>query len=64
MKLNGEEIEVKEEISIGKMIEEKGYRRERVAVELNGEILPKNKYDETMIKNDDVIEVVSFVGGG
>ncbi|MBR1443911.1 MAG: sulfur carrier protein ThiS [Firmicutes bacterium] len=64
MRLNGEETEVKEEMSIGKLLEEKGYRRERVAVELNGEILPKNKYDDTMIKNDDVIEVVSFVGGG
>ena len=35
-----------------------------IAVECNEEIVPKAKYDETVIQNGDVIEVVSFVGGG
>ena len=35
-----------------------------LAVEINGEILPKSKYRETTIKSDDNVEIVSFVGGG
>ncbi len=40
------------------------YDIRRVAVERNGEIVPKTQYDEVVIEEDDVIEVVSFVGGG
>ncbi len=41
-----------------------GYDRARVAVERNGEIVPKAAYEETVLQDGDVIEVVSFVGGG
>ena len=36
----------------------------RIAVERNGDIVPKAQYDETMLCDGDVVEVVSFVGGG
>ena len=36
----------------------------RVAVEKNGEIVPKNNYDNTILSDGDSLEVVSFVGGG
>ena len=36
----------------------------RVAVELNGDIVPKAQYSEIVFKDDDNVEVVSFVGGG
>ena len=36
----------------------------RIAVERNGEIVPKRLYGETVLQDDDVLEVVSFVGGG
>ncbi|SHI99092.1 sulfur carrier protein ThiS [Fibrobacter sp. UWP2] len=36
----------------------------RIAVELNEEIVPKAKYAETTLADGDVVEVVSFVGGG
>ena len=35
-----------------------------VHIEKNGEIVPKSKYSEVTIQDEDVIEVVSFVGGG
>ena len=35
-----------------------------VAVEYNGSIVPKNQYEEKILTDGDVIEVVSFVGGG
>lgn len=40
------------------------YDSKRIAVERNGEIVPKAQYDETILQDDDVLEVVSFVGGG
>ncbi len=40
------------------------YNPARIAVERNGEIVPKRLYGETVLRDDDVIEVVSFVGGG
>ena len=36
----------------------------RIAVEKNGEIVPKASYDSTVLKDGDILEVVSFVGGG
>lgn len=36
----------------------------RIAVEKNGEIVPKAQYAETILHDGDVVEVVSFVGGG
>lgn len=36
----------------------------RVAVELNGDIVPKAQYSDTIFKDGDSVEVVSFVGGG
>ena len=40
------------------------YDLKRIAVEINGQIVPKAKYAETLLKDGDVVEVVSFVGGG
>lgn len=45
-------------------LESKGYRLNIVAVELNGNILPKAQYESYIITESDTIEVVSFVGGG
>lgn len=36
----------------------------RVAVEKNGEIVPKNRLSDTYLEDEDSLEVVSFVGGG
>lgn len=41
-----------------------GYKTEFVAVELNGEILPRVNYPDTVLSDGDKLEVVSFVGGG
>lgn len=41
-----------------------GYDTKRIAVECNERIIPKTQYAQIVLKNDDVLEVVSFVGGG
>ena len=38
--------------------------RKKVAIELNGKIIPQNKYDKKKIKDNDKIEIVQFIGGG
>ena len=36
----------------------------RIAVEKNGDIVPKSQYETVVLKDGDTVEVVSFVGGG
>lgn len=62
--VNGQQEEYLEKISVTSYLESKKMRTDRVAVELNGEIIPKSMYGDTMIKDQDQLEIVSFVGGG
>ena len=62
-RINGEEINA-ENALISEYLEKTGYSPERVAVMVNGEILPKTEYTKTRISDNDEIEVVGFVGGG
>lgn len=50
--------------SVSEYLTENGYDIKRVAVELNGDILPKAQYESTILNDEDSVEVVSFVGGG
>lgn len=50
--------------SIASYLKEAGYDATRVAVEVNGEIVPKRSFGETVMKDGDTVEVVGFVGGG
>ncbi|MGN1467900.1 MAG: sulfur carrier protein ThiS [Ruminococcus sp.] len=61
--INGEKLE-KSEIRLSDYLAEKKYKTERIAVELNGDILPKSQYETTVLKDGDKAEIVSFVGGG
>lgn len=64
MKLNGKDFTLNASLSLTAFLEENGYKLTRVAAELNGEIIPKSVYSETMLKDTDVLEVVTFMGGG
>ena len=63
VKINGEELNI-----VGKTVAEylvtTSYDPKRIAVERNGDIVPKAQYGETVLKDGDSVEVVSFVGGG
>ncbi len=63
IKINGK-AEALAGLNIAEIVEKSGYNKARVAVELNGNIVPKAKYAETVVKENDTLEVVSFVGGG
>ena len=64
IKVNGKEIEPEKATSVEVYLENAGYQMKRIAVELNGEILPKNEYAYRMLEDGDRMEVVTFVGGG
>ncbi|MDO4890787.1 MAG: sulfur carrier protein ThiS [Coriobacteriaceae bacterium] len=61
--INGESVEA-EGKTLAAYLAESGYATKRVAVELNGEIVPKVAYDETVLSAGDEVEIVAFVGGG
>ena len=63
VKINGEELKVAGK-SISEYLATTNYDPKRIAVERNGDIVPKAQYEETMLRDGDVVEVVSFVGGG
>ncbi len=63
VKINGEVIQV-EGIVIAQYLNENKYNTNRIAIELNGDILPKSQYDSTVLSDGDVMEIVCFVGGG
>ncbi len=63
VRINGTESNISGK-TVAHYLVENGYNINRVAVELNGDILPKSQYADTFLKNGDVIEIVSFVGGG
>lgn len=50
--------------TISEYLAEHGYDSSKIALEQNGNIVPKAQYDKTTFADGDVIEVVSFVGGG
>lgn len=63
VQINGEQKDV-QGMSLITYLEQEGYQKNRIAVECNGEILPKVEYEQKILQDGDVLEIVSFVGGG
>lgn len=63
VKINGVEMNVAGK-TVAEYLATTNYDSKRIAVERNGDIVPKAKYGETLLQDGDNIEVVSFVGGG
>lgn len=64
MKVNGEIFEFRVDMTVSNLIAEMGFSEAMVAVELNLDILPRDSFSSTVLKENDCIEVVRFVGGG
>jgi len=64
MKLNGKTVEIKSGETLLSLLESLGHKPARVAAELNGSIIPREKFATTFLCDDDTLEVVCFVGGG
>ena len=63
VKINGTELNISNQ-TVAQYLAENSYDLKRVAVELNGDILPKAQYESTLLQDGDTVEIVSFVGGG
>ena len=64
MIVNGKEIVLQKESSIMEFLEKEGYDPTKVAVEKNGGIVPKIKFETEILSDNDKMEIVCFVGGG
>jgi thiamine biosynthesis protein ThiS len=62
--LNGKRVELDGARTIADLLRSRGLDPRLVAVEHNGEIVPRDRYEECELRDGDVIEVVHFVGGG
>ena len=63
VKVNGKELDLAGK-TVAEYILTTDYDAKRIAVERNGEIVFKSQYSETVLKDGDSIEIVSFAGGG
>lgn len=64
IQINGKQHENLEGKSVLSVIEALGFKPERVAIELNGDIVRRASFSDVTIADGDKIEIVHFVGGG
>jgi sulfur carrier protein len=64
VKINGKEAADVCGITVSQYLSANNYNPTHIVVELNEEILPKTEYDSTAIADGDVVEILSFMGGG
>lgn len=62
--VNGEPMELPDGLTVAALLSHLGVRGDRVAVERNGEVVKKARHAEQKLAPDDVLEIVTFVGGG
>jgi len=64
VQVNGEIRDVADHSTLSDLVDELSLAPARIAVELNGEVVRRNKWTETVLSEGDRLEVVHFVGGG
>ena len=64
IQLNGKKIKIKLKITIFDLLKRFKLNNKKVAIEHNGIIVPSNNYKKKFLKNNDIIEIVHFIGGG
>ena len=64
LQINGETREFADGLTLAALIAELGSKPDRVAVELNLQIVSRDQWQDTILRNGDRLEIVHFVGGG
>ena len=64
IQLNGKAYPLDQECNIDDFLSKLSIDKTKVAIELNKSVVPKDKYSETKLANKDVVEIVTFIGGG
>jgi thiamine biosynthesis protein ThiS len=64
LQINGELRDFPSPLSLSALVQQLGMKQDRVAIELNRHIAPRELWDETQLAEGDQLEIVHFVGGG
>ena len=64
IQLNGDSYEINNGTNLNELLNKLKIQKNKVAVEVNGVIIEKNKYLKLILNKDDKIEIVHFIGGG
>jgi sulfur carrier protein len=64
IQLNGSSYEIKIGINLNELLNKLNIKQNKVAIEVNGEIIEKNKYKNLILSKNDKVEIVHFIGGG
>ena len=62
--VNGETREIQNEINLSELLKQLSLPSERIAIELNKEVVRRKDWETIQVKDSDKIEIVHFVGGG
>jgi sulfur carrier protein len=63
--VNGKETNIPDGLTISELLVEENVKMpQMVSVELNGQILKRSEFDQTVLKDDDKVEFLYFMGGG
>ena len=64
IQLNGDPYEINDRTNLNELLNKLKIQKNKVAIEVNGEIVQKDKYQNLILKKDDKVEIVHFIGGG
>ena len=64
IQLNGNPYEINTETNLNQLLNKLKIQKTKVAIEVNGAIVEKNKYSKVILNKDDKVEIVHFIGGG
>jgi len=64
IQLNGDPYEINDGTNLNELLNKLKIRKNKVAIEVNGEIIEKNKYLNLILNKGDKVEIVQFIGGG
>ena len=64
IQLNGDPYEINDDTNLNELLNKLKIQKNKVAIEVNGEIVEKNKYINLILNKDDKVEIVHFIGGG
>ena len=64
IQLNGNPYEISGRTDLNELLNKLKIEKNKVAIEVNGEIVQKGKYQNLILRKDDKVEIVHFIGGG
>ena len=64
IQLNGDEFEINGGSNLNELLNKLKIEKNKVAIEVNGEIVEKNRYSNLILNDNDKVEIVHFIGGG